>query len=254
MSKKYKLTNSEKKQLDQKGYIVIPDVLSLAEIDHYRSRLLQLAEIEQDKGIALSHSDGKGQLVRWLVNKGKSFERLVAHPRVVPYFEHMLGEDYILSTLTSNIIRPGAKDSNYHIDHTLSQMPEPLPSFPVFVNSLWLLDDFSAENGGTRFVPESHLRLKKPSPDLSTDPDEIRLHAPKGSVFLFNGAIWHAAGANVTESDRIALICFCGRSFMKPQFDFVNHLKEEVYQRSTPEMLRIYGFESQPRKPDEYYQ
>ena len=74
MSKKYKLTNSEKKQLDQKGYIVIPDVLSLAEIDHYRSRLLQLAEIEQDKGIALSHSDGKGQLVRWLVNKGKYFE------------------------------------------------------------------------------------------------------------------------------------------------------------------------------------
>ena len=70
MSKKYKLTNSEKKQLDQKGYIVIPDVLSLAEIDHYRSRLLQLAEIEQDKGIALSHSDGKGQFLSLFIFEG----------------------------------------------------------------------------------------------------------------------------------------------------------------------------------------
>jgi len=254
MSHKHQLIDLEKQQLDQQGYIIIPDVLSPTEINHYRSRLLQIAEIEQQNGIALSHSDGKGQLVRWLVNKGRSFERLVAHPRVVPYFEYMLGDDYILSTLTSNIIRPGAKDSIYHIDHTLSRMPEPLPSFPIFVNSLWLLDDFSAENGGTRFVPASHLRLKKPPPDLWADSNEIRLHAPQGSVFLFNGSIWHGAGANITERDRIALICFCGRSFMKPQFDFVNYLKAEVYERSTPKMRRIYGFDSQPRKPDEYYQ
>ena len=43
-------------------------------------------------------------------------------------------------------------------------MPEPLPSFPMFVNSLWLLDDFTPENGGTRFVPGSHRWLQKPPP------------------------------------------------------------------------------------------
>ena len=57
-----------------------------------------------------SHPTGRGQHVRWLVNKGREFERLVAHPRVVPYFEHLLGPDYTLSTLTSNLIYPGAAD------------------------------------------------------------------------------------------------------------------------------------------------
>jgi ectoine hydroxylase-related dioxygenase (phytanoyl-CoA dioxygenase family) len=250
---KYQLTVEEKQQLDQQGYIVIPDVLSEEEINHYRPRILELAEIEQQNGRGLVHTDGKGQLVRWLVNKGQEFERLVAHPRVVPYFEYMLGSDYILSTLTSNTIRPGAKDGGYHLDYSLGQMPEPLPRFPIFANTLWLLDDFTPQNGGTRFVPASHLRLKKPPVGLESDPEEVRLNAPKGSVFLFNGAIWHSAGANRTNCERVALICFCGRSFMKPQFDFVHHLKPEVYERASPEMRRIYGFDSQPRKPDELY-
>ena len=133
------------------------------------------------------HTSGKGQHVRWLVNKGKSYEKLVAHPKVVPYFEYMLGEDYTLSTLTSNVIYPGAEDNAFHVDNALGKMPEPLPSFPMFVNSLWLLNDFTPENGGTRFVPGSHRFLKKPPkdhPHALCHPDEVRLSAPKGSVFF----------------------------------------------------------------------
>ena len=244
------ISTEKQQQLDELGYTVIPDVLSGAEITIYRKRLLELAKLEQEDKTANMHTENKGQLVRWLVNKGELFEKLVAHPKVVPYFEYMLGSDYILSTLTSNIISPEAKDGPYHIDNALGQMPEPLPSFPMFVNSLWLLNDFTPENGGTRFVPTSHRRLKKPSSNLMTDPEEIRLTAKKGSVFLFNGAIWHAAGANQTTEPRIALICFCCRSFIKQMFDFVHYLKPEVIDRATPEMHRIYGFDSQPKPPD----
>ena len=82
----------------------------------------------------------------------------------MPFFEHLLGPDYTLSTLTSNIIDPGAPDGGYHVDSVLGSMPEPLPSFPLVANSLWLLDDFTPENGGTRHVPGIHLqRIKPPS-------------------------------------------------------------------------------------------
>ena len=84
---------------------IVPDVLSESEIDAYRIRLLELAERED--GSARVHTDDHGQLVRWLVNKGEMFERLVAHPKMVPFFEYLLGDDYTLSTLTSNIISPG---------------------------------------------------------------------------------------------------------------------------------------------------
>jgi hypothetical protein len=50
----------------------------------------------------------------------------------------------------------------------------------------------------------------------------------------------------VTDRARICLICFCCRSFLKPMFDFVQHLQTEVVERATPEMRRIYGYDSQP--------
>ncbi|NKB71725.1 MAG: hypothetical protein GKR89_32015 [Candidatus Latescibacteria bacterium] len=244
------LTPAQQRHLDDEGYIVIPEVLTPDEIAHYRTRLLELAASERADGSANLHTQDKGQLVRWLVNKGTEFERLLSHDKVVPFFEYLLGPDYILSTLTSNIISPGAADGGYHVDNALGAMPEPLPAFPLFVNSLWLLDDFSPENGGTRFVRYSHRSRVKPPADLESHPQEIRLSAPKGSVFLFNGALWHAAGANRTARQRIALICFCCRPFLKPMFDFVHHLQPEVLERATPHLRRLYGFDSQPKGPD----
>jgi len=244
------LTDAQKRELDENGCIVIPDVLSEEELCAYKANLLELAERERKDGSGVIHTNGLGQHVRWLVNKGEIYERLVAHPKVVPFFEYLLGNDYTLSTLTSNIISPGAPDGGYHVDSVLGAMPEPLPAFPMVANSLWLLDDFTPENGGTRFVPGIHRTFKKPPPGLTHHPDEERLSAPKGSVFLFNGAVWHSAGGNKTDQPRIALICFCCRSFIKPMFDFVHHLKPEVINRATPEMRRIYGFDSQSKPPD----
>ena len=248
------ISPAQQKQLDAAGYVVIPEVLSDAEIKSYRARILALADAERADGSGREHTAGRGQHVRWLVNKGRDFEALVAHPKVVPCFEYLLGPDYILSTLTSNLIYPGAVDNPFHVDNALSAMPEPLPSFPMFVNSLWLLDDFAPENGATRFVPGSHRFLKKPP--APEDPlalfhlDEVRLSAPRGSVFLFNGAVWHATGANTTDEARVCLICFCCRSFLKPMFDFVRYIEPEVVERATEEMRRIYGFESSPQGPD----
>ena len=250
-----RITETQKQELDKQGCILIPDVLSAEEIEMYRADVLRLAAAEQRDGSARRHTDNHGQHVRWLVNKGEIYERLVAHPKVMPFFEYLLGEDYTLSTLTSNIIEPGAPDGGYHVDSVLGTMPEPLPSFPVVANSLWLLDDFTPENGGTRYVPGIHRQGIKPPPGTTRlpdeiRPDEVRVTAPKGSVFLFNGAVWHSAGANKTGRARIALICFCCRSFIKPMFDFVHYLEPEVIARATPVMRRIYGFDSQPNPPD----
>ena len=243
------IPEAHQRQLDETGFVIIPDVLTQPEIDAYKARLLELAELERQDGSARIHSDGDGQLVRWLVNKGEMFERMLAHPKVDPYFTYLLGDDYTLSTLTSNIISPGAKDGDYHRDHAAGRQQGVLP-FPLVANTLWPLEDFIPENGGTRLVPGSHTFPEGPEPGLESHPDEIRVEAPRGSVLLFNGMVWHSAGANRTDTARIALICFCCRSFLKPMFDFVRHLEPEVLARATPEKRRLYGFDSQPGPPD----
>ena len=229
-------------QLDERGYVILPDVLSADEVGHFRQRILATAEQEPGHVNPTQH-------VRWLVNKGADFRRLLLHPAVDLWFRSLLGDDYTLSTLTSNVVRPGAPDGRYHADF-LDRVPEPLPEYALTVNSLWLLDDFTPENGGTRLVPGSHRWRRKPPKDLATHPDEVRISAPAGSVLLFNGAVWHSSGANQTDRERVCLICFCLRSFMKPQFDFVHYLSDEAYADASTELKRLYGFTSWPQPID----
>jgi hypothetical protein len=51
------ITDAEKKQLDEQGCIVIPDVLSDEEIKVYRADILRLAEEEKQNGLARDPSN-----------------------------------------------------------------------------------------------------------------------------------------------------------------------------------------------------
>jgi ectoine hydroxylase-related dioxygenase (phytanoyl-CoA dioxygenase family) len=238
-------TEAPTRQLDEHGYALLRDVLPPEKVAHYRRRILELSAAEPEHGRTQQH-------VRWLMNKGADFREILLHPRVDPLFRHLLGDGYVLSTLTSNVVKPGAEDQRCHTDFQAG-VPEPFPEgLCLTANSLWLLDDFTPENGGTRLVPGSHRRRRNPPPDYTSEPGEVRLAAPAGSVLVLNGALWHSSGANRTDRERVCLIWFNVRSFLKPQFDVVNYLCDEAYAeaQANPDLLRLYGFTTAPRPPD----
>ena len=76
---------------------------------------------------------------------------------------------------------------------------------PVMVNTVWLLDDFTPENGGTRIVPGSHKSGMAGPPDGMEVKHVFQLIAPAGSVLVFNGQCWHGGGTNQTDTNRHAL-------------------------------------------------
>src|SRR5204863_2208846 len=76
-------------------------------------------------------------------------------------------------------------------------------------NTIWLLDDFTEENGATRVIPGSQKWKALPQQVLS-DPQaphgkEILLTASAGSVVVMNTHAWHGGTANRTDSPRRAL-------------------------------------------------
>ena len=76
-------------------------------------------------------------------------------------------------------------------------------------NSIWLLDDFTEENGATRVVPGSHRRTVRvgdelPDP-LAPHPEQVTLTAPAGTVIVFNSHLWHGGTRNNTDRPRRAL-------------------------------------------------
>ena len=111
----------------------------------------------------------------------------------------------------------------------------------VCANVMWMLNDFSAENGGTRFVPRSHLRGLPP---VSGDAEEATLAAegPAGTAMIFDGRLWHGTGANVSSENRYGLLTtFCGPQF-RPQENFTIGTRPEVFEGASPELLALLGF------------
>ncbi len=251
-----------RKDLDEKGFCQIHDALSEAELEATRTRLVAQAKAEEDAGIAFRDgglnqaivddaghfkssgfdpaSGGVNQRVFMLVNKGECFRRLVVHELVDELVGHLLGGDFLLSTLSANIVRAGCVRMGLHTDQWWMPQPvspgkqylrashitrKPAPEFvnadpqrgiapPVTATAVWMLTDFSRDNGATELVPGSHLSGAYPSPERQDEYDRVHAEGPAGSLVVFDGRLWHGNSANVTGPDRIGILS----TFCAPQF------------------------------------
>ena len=69
----------------------------------------------------------------------------------------MLGRGFLLSAANSNFAGKGGNAMYLHQDQ--GYVPMPYPPFPLVCQTIWLLDDFKQESGGTILVPKSHNML-----------------------------------------------------------------------------------------------
>jgi hypothetical protein len=74
------------------------------------------------------------------------------------------------------------------------------------LTAIWMLDDFTAENGATRVVPGTHHAGRAvPRPLAQPDrrhPDEVVVTGRAGDVLVFDGHLWHSARRNTTTGPR----------------------------------------------------
>ena len=240
------LRPEQKKHLDERGFVILEGIMSARETDELRQHALALARREAAADTGFMYLEDKAQRVWNLVDKGAVFEAAIQDPRVLEPIEYLLGETCTLSSFTVNIIGPGAPASNFHADHPLSNLPLPRPRFPISANSMWFLDDFTIENGGTRCVPGSHLRVDETPDPEAAYPETIQAQGPRGSIMITNGALWHSSGANRSTGERVALLGFFCRAEIKPQQDHLKIVSQEVVERATPTLKRLLGYDSRP--------
>lgn len=245
------LTESEKNQLDQHGFLLLESLIPPDTTTELREHALSLAVAEQEAGKGHSYlANDSAQRVWNLVDKGEIFEEAIQHPKMLAAMEYLLGADCTLSSLTVNVLYPSAPDAGLHIDYPLSGLPTPRPNFPMVANSVWFLDDWTLENGATSCVPGSHRRLEAlPEPGMAYD-DALQICGPRGSVLIVNGAIWHGSSENRTNESRVGLLGFFCRSMLKPQQAHLELISDDVISRATPTLKRLLGFDSLPNTND----
>ena len=225
------LSDNEKATLDRDGYLPLHDVMDAELAAKLRKRFDELVEAEGKRaGRELGLEPGTHRLAN-LVNKDLLFEVCFTHPRVLAAIAHVLDYDLKLSSLNGRDALPGLGHQRLHGDWRVAVAPG---DFQV-CNSIWLLDDFTAENGATRIVPGSHRAGKTPQEALE-DPeaphlDERLLIAPAGTVVIFNSHTWHGGTLNRSSESRRALHSYFCRHRHQQQLEQRPLLTEETAAR-----------------------
>ena len=255
-----------KQDLDEFGFCLVANALTGEALATTRQRLVEQAEAEVERG--LDHRDGGpnqalmdesgylkttafttanggvNQRLWMLANKGASFRGLIEHPLVDELVGHVLGADFILSTLSANIAKPGGVRMGLHTDQWWMPQPtrpgephvraseitrRPRLGFvqpdstlgiapPVVANTMWMLSDFSPQNGATEVVPGSHLSGAHPHPTEQGGYLIFQPEAPAGTLMVFDGRLWHGTGAHTGGDDRLgALATFCCPQFRQQE-------------------------------------
>ena len=220
--------------LDEFGYLPLPGLLSAAQVAAFHERVEAITEAEGDRaGIEVSQEAGAHRLSN-LADKDPLFDLCYTHPSILAAMNHVLQSDFKLSSLNSRASLPGEGLQALHADWGGGVEPG---DYQV-CNSIWLLVDFTEENGATRIVPGSHRSGLSPGEALedpwAPQPDEIQLTAPAGTVVIFNSHLWHGGTVNQSDSPRYALHSYFTRRHQDQQTDQKKWISEKTLARLSP--------------------
>jgi ectoine hydroxylase-related dioxygenase (phytanoyl-CoA dioxygenase family) len=234
------MTEDEKRQLDTDGYLVLENLMGDALIEQVRRRVDELFEQEGDQaGSEFKQEPGSRRLAN-LVDKGELFEEIIQTPRVLECMKHVLGPRFKLSSL--NVRSADPENGSAQPLHADSGALADDRGYWV-CNSVWMLDDFTLENGATRLVPGSHRWGVTPQEVVSDlyapHPREMLLTGRAGTVVVMNAHMWHGGTTNRTAAHRRAMHVYYTR-WDKPQQQYQKRLlRPEVQSRLSPELRRL---------------
>jgi hypothetical protein len=227
------MTDADRRQLDEQGYLALPGLMPAELLERVRARVDELfAEEGERAGSEFKTEPGARRLAN-LVNKGPVFEEVILTPAILEAMAHVLGERFKLSSLNVRSADPFSPcDQPLHADSAAIADER---GYWV-CNSVWMLDDFTAENGATRMVPGSHRWNRLPPPEMYEAHPEQQLVAGKaGDVVIMNAHMWHGGTANRTARPRRAMHVYYTR-WDKPQQQWQRKwLSQDVQARLSPE-------------------
>jgi Phytanoyl-CoA dioxygenase (PhyH) len=232
------MTPQEQAQLDELGYVVLEQGMGEALLRELRTRILAIFHDEGDRAGHEFRTEAHAHRLANLVDKGEVFGRAIALPQVLDGVRHVLGPSIKLSSLNARSADPGTDVGQpLHVD--MGAIADERGYWVC--NTIWMLDDFTPDNGATRMIPGSHRWKTRPqdvlADPLAPHPDEVLLTGKAGGIVVMNAHMWHGGTANRTGAPRLAMHAFyCRRD--KPQQQYQKRLMRPEVQATLPPHLR----------------
>lgn len=240
------------------GYCLIADALSPDQLRRMRRRVEDQAEAERLAGLAVWQGAAprpdeplpRLQFIHCLINKGEQFVQCVEHdpagvqggPVIEQLLNETMGRDFLMSSFIAIISHPGNNPQGLHMDQGTA--PFHVAEAPFTVNTMFILADTSAQNGGTLVVPGSHRLLADIPPGQPIDrplPPAINLEAPAGTVMIFEGRLLHGTGVNRSNDLRPILVMNSVKPWMRQQEVHLMSTRREVLETASSKLLYRLG-------------
>lgn len=221
----------------EQGFTVVEHAI---EPDLVEALCVGLARLESDLGVTPAGNAFEGAHTVRIYNllaRGAPFERVPTHANVLPIVEGVLDPGCLISSLSSIAIDPGESAQPIHADDMV--IPLAKPHAPIVCNSMWALTDFTAANGATRLVPGSHLL---DNPEYGGAYETIAAEMPRGSVLIWDGALWHGGGANTTSERRLGVAMNYCAGFIRQQENQQLGVAPETVRGFSPRLQELVGY------------
>jgi ectoine hydroxylase-related dioxygenase (phytanoyl-CoA dioxygenase family) len=240
------VSDHERRQLDELGFVVLKDWMKPELLQEIRAALDAVFAAEGEQAGAEFRKEQDTQRLANLVDKGEIFRRVVSFPEILEYVGAVIPGRFKLSSLN-------ARSPNPHTDWVqplhcdTGQLADDTGN--AICNVIWMVDDFTEENGATRIVPGSHQWRQLPqdvlADPMAAHPDEILLTGKAGTVAIVNTHAWHGGTANRSGAPRRCLHSFYCR-WDKPQQQFQrNLLREETTAALSPELRQLLAIDDE---------
>lgn len=221
------------------GYVVVEGVLDRPRVDAMREDLQRVLD-----RTPTGRNDFEGHATKRIYRlfaKTRAFDDLATHPVLLGVLGEIIGPAQ-LSAPTGIQIGPGEEAQILHRDDSIYPLAEPHPE--LVLNTMWAFDDFTAENGATRFVEGSHRWEPGRRPGVG-DPT-VQVEMPAGSVAFYTGSIWHGGGANRTDRPRLGVILEYAAAWLRPQENHVIGVPPEVVATLPETLQELLGYNIYP--------
>lgn len=230
-----------------KGYTKIDNILDHKECDKIKIISKKIYFKSKNK---LKINNPLEETIYNLHNKNSVYRKFIDHKIIIKIVKEALSagsynnDEHII--LRQSAVRNPKKGfaQQLHNDSRISGSKR-----PMIIQVIWLLDDFNKFNGATRIVPKSHLKNSFPKTNKKYSSEKY-LIGKKGSVFLFNAAMWHGSSKKVSNEDRWGMIFSYCRWFMRPSFDFNKNTPLNIFNKLNKYQKELLGFKYNPPKDE----
>lgn len=251
--------------IERDGYVIVEGLLGDDDLAAMRAILAPL--LARDPHGRNDFEGHRTQRVYSLVARGPIFAEVVAHPRILAVLDALLMPGYQLSASQAICIHPGETPQPLHTDDSFYPIPRPRP--PISVSTIWAIDAFSRENGGTEVIPGSHRwsdddvgHQLHETIDFTTQRDGaplgeregdrarrarlVPIEMPAGSVVVFAGTLVHRGGANGGAGSRWAFSNQYCEPWARAQENFALGMDDDALRALPERVRRMLGFEIHP--------